>query len=389
MSEQTSAVLDIYKRLPFKIVRGSGAWVHDENGRAYLDMYGAHAVAVTGHSHPRLVQALQAQVAKLLFYSNAVAIEHQAEAAQALISALPKPLAKVFFVNSGAEAVENALKIARLVTGRRKIVSFNGGFHGRSLGALAATGLEKYRAASGLGRDVLSEVHAFATFGAADTVAPLLYGNDVAAVIVEPVQSLAGVVSASGEFFRELRHLCDLHGTLLIYDELQTGAGRSGTGFAYAPRHGVVPDLMTLGKGLGSGMPVAACVMTADVGAQVPAGSLGTTFGGGPLACLAVLTTLAILRDEGLAERVRILEARLRQGLMGAKSVVEIRGTGLLLGLKMHTHALPWLKALVDRGILVGLADDPTVIRLMPPLTLSDAELDLFLATWAKVEAEL
>ena len=384
-----SALMNVYKRLPVKVVRGNGSWVYDASGQAYLDFYAGHAVSVTGHGHPRLVKALAEQVSRLLFYSNAVSIEHQEEAAAALIQALPPPLSKVFFVNSGAEAVENALKIARLVTGKRRIVAMTGGFHGRSLGALAATGLAKYRARSGLGAEVLADYQEFVAFGDQEALAQALSRDDVAAVITEPVQSLAGVVTAPAEYFQFLRQATQAAGALLIFDELQTGAGRAGDHFAFAPRYGVVPDLMTLGKGLGSGMPVAATVSTAAVAEGLGIGDLGTTFGGGPLASLAVLTTLEIIRDEGLAERASRIGTMLRSHLAGLPGLVSVRGLGLLLGLEVRAGAATWQRALLEQSVLVGTADDPSIVRLMPPLTTSDDEVGMFLERLTRVAKHL
>lgn len=374
----------VYKRLPVKIVKGEGAWVYDAEGRAFLDMYGGHAVASTGHGHPRLVKALREQVGKLLFYSNAVGLEHQDEAAALLVAELPEPLARVFFCNTGTEAVENALKVARKATGRTTVLSFEGGFHGRTLGALSATGLGKYR--SGAGLAIPGNV--FAPFGDLAAVEAALAAQPIAAVLVEPVQSLAGVKTAPAEFFQGLRALCDEHGTLLIYDELQTGVGRTGSWF-FAPKHGVVPDLLTLGKGLASGVPMAATVMTAALGDALKPGDLGTTFGGGPLACLALKTTLEILRDEGVVERVAANADGLAQGIAGVPGVTAVRGLGYLLGVVVPAGAAKVQAALLRHGVLAGTSEDPAVLRLMPPLTLGRTEIDTFVARLAAAMGEV
>jgi len=380
-AELKSALLDVYKRLPVKIVRGQGAWVYDESGASYLDMYAGHAVTSTGHCHPHLVQALTAQIQKLVFYSNAVALEHQEEAAALIVDELPRPLSRVFFVNSGAEAVENCLKMARIATGKQRIVGFEGGFHGRTLGAQAATGLSKYR--KGLAE--LIPGHTFVPFGDATAVAVALAASDVAAVIVEPVQGLAGARTAPPEFFRAIRALCDQHGALLIYDEMQTGFGRTGS-FTFAPRYGVVPDLISFGKGIASGLPVGAAVTNEKVAATIRPGDLGTTFGGGPLASAAVRATIEILRSEGIYAQVATRAPRLRQALAAFPSVAEVRGEGYLIGLKLHGTAASMQKQLFDRGVLTGTSDDPAVLRLMPPLTLNDAQIDHFLEQFARAE---
>lgn len=376
----TSSLVDAYKRLPIQVVRGEGTWVHDAAGRAYLDMYGGHAVTATGHCHPRLVKALREQVGKLLFYSNAVGLEHQEEAATLLVDMLPAPLARAFFVNSGTEAVENALKVARKATGREGVLSFTGGFHGRTLGALSATGIARYRDGAG----VKMTGHAYVPFGDLTAVEQALVSGRFAAVILEPIQSLAGVVTAEASFFQGLRKLCDETGTLLIYDELQTGIGRTGT-FTFAPRHGVVPDLMTLGKAMASGVPMGACVMTEALAATLKPGDLGTTFGGGPLASLALKVTLEILSDEDLLDRVRINAADLVEGLAHLPYVEEVRGEGFLIGVKVNTLAATLQKELLALGVIVGTSEDPRVLRLMPPLTLSRTDIGWFLAKCGEI----
>jgi len=380
---KSSHLLDVYKRIPRKLVRGLGAFVYADDGEAFLDMYGGHAVVSLGHCHPRLVEALRTQLGKLMFYSNSIYLEHQEEAASLIATQLPPGLNRVFFVNSGAEATENALKIARLATKRVKVLGFGGGFHGRTLGAQAATGVAKYR--SPLADAVPG--HAFATFGSVEAVAELLCAGDVAAVIVEPIQSLAGVRSASPEFFYELRQLCDAYGTLLIYDELQTGFGRTGS-FSFAPRYDVVPDLIAFGKGMGGGFPVAACVVHERLAPMVQAGDLGTTFGGGPLAALAVKTTVEILLDEQIYAKVTAGSQRLMTALATFPSVLEVRGAGYLLGLKLCGPASKLQAALLDEKVLTGTCDDPAVLRMMPPLTLTDTELELFVQRFARAESE-
>ncbi len=378
----SSHLLDVYKRIPRKLVRGLGSYVYDDEGEAFLDMYGGHAVVSLGHCHPRLVEALRTQLGKLMFYSNSIYLEHQEEAASLIAAQLPAGLDRVFFVNSGAEATENALKVARLATKRVKVLSFGGGFHGRTLGAQAVTGVAKYRGALA---DAVPG-HVFATFGSIDAVADFLRVGDVAAVIVEPIQSLAGVRSASPEFFQELRRLCDAYGTLLIYDELQTGFGRTGS-FSFAPRYDVAPDLIAFGKGMGGGFPVAACVVHERLAPSVQAGDLGTTFGGGPLAALAVKTTIEILLEEQIYAKVAAGSQRLMTALAPFPSVLEVRGAGYLLGLKLRGPASKLQAALLGEKVLTGTCDDPAVLRMMPPLTLTDAELEQFVQRFARAES--
>ncbi len=379
-----SALLETYKKLPLTLVKGRGTSVYDAKGKRYLDLYGGHAVASVGHCHPRLVRAIQEQAETLLFFSNVVGLEHQEEAATALVQALPSGLDQVFFVNSGAEAVENALKVARLATGRSVVLSFDGGFHGRTLGALSATGIEKYRASVGI--DVPGNV--FVPWGDLEGVATVLSTTAVAAVLLEPIQSLAGVRTQPASFYQELRALCTAHGALLIYDELQTGVGRTGT-FTFAPRHGVTPDLMTLGKGLGGGFPVAAMVASRGVASSLKSGDLGTTFGGGPLASRAVWQTLQILLSEGVLDNAAARGAELSAALERFASVKEVRGAGLLLGIELaRGNAARWQSELLKQGIIVGTSDDQATLRLMPPLTLSAGDVAEFLAAFAAVEGK-
>ncbi len=376
-----SSLIDVYKRLPVKIVRGQGVWVYDQSGANFLDMYAAHAVTSTGHCHPHLVSRLSEQLNKLVFYSNAVAIEHQEEAADLIVGELSSKLNRVFFCNSGAEAVENCLKIARLATGRKRVVAFESGFHGRTLGAQAVTGLAKYR--QGLASEVPG--HTFVPFNDAKAAALAVASGDVAAIIVEPIQGLAGCRTADPEFFISLREICNKHGVLLIFDEMQTGFGRTGS-FAFAPRYGVVPDLISFGKGIASGLPVAAVATTDRVAASIRPGDLGTTFGGGPLACAAVCATIEILRTEQIYDQVAQRAPRLRAALASLPSVQEVRGEGYLIGVKLQGLAANLQAELFKLGVIVGTSDDPTVLRLMPPLILGDEHIDYFIDRMTRAE---
>ncbi len=363
-----------YKKFPFVIERGEDVWVYTTDGERYLDLYGGHAVVSTGHSHPRIVQAIKDQAERLIFYSNLVYNDARARAAKTLVETAPEPLSKAFFVNSGTEANENAMKIARMLTGRKKIISFEGGFHGRTPGSVSATGLPKYRE----NVSPLLEGHVYAEFGNIDSVTALLH-EDTAAIILEPIQSMGGVRMAEPEFYRALRARCDEANAMLIYDEVQTGMGRTGE-FYFAGRFGVVPDMVALAKGIASGVPMGAVLMTDAIAGEIKSGDLGTTFGGGPLACAALEATVDVIRDEHLLENVRenseYLFAELRKMLL----VEEVRGLGYLVGIKFAGgNAKPVQQALLEKKIITGLSDDPSVLRLLPPLTLKRAEIDLFL----------
>lgn len=371
-----------YKKFPFVVERGEGVWVYTTSGERYLDLYGGHAVVSTGHSHPRIVKAISDQANRLIFYSNLVYNDARARAAKKLVETAPEPLSKAFFVNSGTEANENAMKIARMLTGRTKIISFEGGFHGRTPGSVSATGLPKYRQ----NVSPLLEGHVYAEFGNIESVEGLI-DEDTAAVILEPIQSMGGVRMAGPEFYGALRQLCDDWGAMLIYDEVQTGMGRTGE-FYFSGRNGVVPDMVSLAKGIASGVPMGAVLMTEAIAGEIKGGDLGTTFGGGPLACAALEATVDVIRDERLLENVRknseYLLAELKKMV---KLVEEVRGLGYLIGIKFPGGTVKSVQqSLLERKIITGLSDDPDVLRLLPPLTLQRSEIDLFLNELSKVQ---
>lgn len=363
-----------YKKFPFVVERGEDVWIYTSGGDRYLDLYGGHAVVGTGHSHPKVVAAISEQARRMIFYSNLVYSDVRARAARKLIEAAGQPYSKAFFVNSGTEANENAMKIARRLTGRTRIISFEGGFHGRTPGSLSATGIEKYRQNA----EPLLDGHAHAPFGDAAAVERLM-GSETAAVILEPIQSMGGVRMASVDFYCALRELCDKRGAMLIYDEVQTGVGRTGE-FLFAGRDGVFPDLVTLAKAIASGVPMGAVLMTEQIASKIKAGDLGTTFGGGMLASAALEATLEVIEEEDLLENVRKNSEYLKRRLKELPMVEEVRGLGYLLGIKFKSgDAKPYQQRLLERKIITGLADDPSVLRLLPPLTLRRPEIDLFL----------
>src|SRR5215470_1264624 len=354
-----------YKKFPFVIERGEDVWVYTTDGERYLDLYGGHAVVSTGHSHPRIVRAISDQASRVIFYSNLVYNDARARAAKKMVEIAPEPLTKVFFVNSGTEANENAMKIARMLTARTKIISFEGGFHGRTPGSVSATGLPKYRE----NVSPLLEGHVYAVFGDIDSVKSLL-DDETAAVILEPIQSMGGVRMADAEFYRSLREMCDDVGAMLIYDEVQTGMGRTGE-FFFGGRFDVVPDMIALAKGIASGVPMGAVLMTDAIAGEIKNGDLGTTFGGGPLACAALEATVDVIRDERLLENVRDNSEYLQTELGRLEFVEEARGLGYLIGIKFKGGAAKrYQQALLDQKIITGLSEDPAVMRLLPPLTL-------------------
>lgn len=367
--------LATYKKMPIVAERGSGVWLYTADGQEYLDLYGGHAVAGTGHSHPHVVAALREQAEKLLFYSNLVYSGARARAAEKLASIAPSSLAKVFFCNSGAEANENAMRMARLLTGRENVITFSGGFHGRTADAISATFLGKYRE---LGKPNVPG-HVAAEFGDLESVRRLA-DDSIAAIMLEPIQSMAGVKMAAPKFYRGLRQLCVERDIVLIYDEVQTGVGRTGEWFFAGSESGagVVPDVITLAKALGSGIPVGACLVSETIAARIKENDLGTTFGGGMMAMAAVAATLEAIEQDGMLANVKAVEAHLRESLASISGVIEVAGKGFLLGLRFKEKAVDIHRALLERRIITGTSNDPNVLRLLPPLCLQKSEVDLF-----------
>jgi len=364
--------LATYKKMPIAAERGEGVWIYTSDGDKYLDLYGGHAVAGTGHCHPHVVNALRTQAGELLFYSNLVYSSTRARAAEKLVSVAPEKLTKAFFCNSGTEANENAMRMARMATKREQIITFTGGFHGRTADAISATFLGKYRE---IGRPNVPG-HLEAEFDNIDSVRELA-DESVAAIMLEPIQSMAGVRMAQPDFYRALRTLCDERGIVLIYDEVQTGIGRTGEWF-FAGSDGVVPDIVTLAKALGSGVPVGACLVTEAIASHIKEGDLGTTFGGGMLAMAAVTATLEAVENDRMLANVKTVEAHLRQRLREVEQVVAVHGRGLLLGVEFNDKVQPIHQALLERKIITSTSSNPKVLRLLPPLCLQKEHVDLF-----------
>jgi acetylornithine/N-succinyldiaminopimelate aminotransferase len=366
--------LTTYKKMPLVATGGQGVWLTASDGERYLDLYGGHAVAGTGHCHPRVVAAIKAQAETLLFYSNLVYSGVRARAAQMLVTLAPEPITKAFFCNSGTEANENAMRMARMATRREKIITFTGSFHGRTADAISATGLGKYRE---LGRPNVPG-HLFAEFGDIEAVEKLA-DEEIAAIMLEPIQSMAGVRMADAEFYQSLRQLCDSRGIVLIYDEVQTGVGRTGEWFFAGSEAGgrVVPDIITLAKSLGSGVPVGACLVNERIASHVKENDLGTTFGGGMLAMAATLATIEAIEADGMLENVKRIESYLRKRLVEIPQVVGVKGLGFLLGLEFKEKAAAIHQALLERRIITGTSSDANVLRLLPPLCLGKEEVDL------------
>lgn len=364
------ALLPTYSPYPLLIERGLGDRLWDAEGKEWIDFYGGHCVCSTGHCHPRVVEAIREQAGRLLFYSAAGRLGIREEAAERLVRYTGGRADSVFFVNSGAEANENALKLALKLTGRTRLVAFKGGWHGRTSLALSVTDDPPLHA--GL-QPALMEVERLPV----DDLPALDHvdWNEVAGAILEPIQSMAGVRVPDPGWLTELRRRTAEAGALLIFDEVQTGFGRLGAPFA-AHRFGIQPDMIACAKGIASGFPMGALLLRAEVAQQIKPSDLGSTFGGGPLACAALIATLDVLEQERLAERAQVSGERLGQIIREAGFAA--KGLGLLLGLDAGEQAPALKKHLVERRILVGGSHNPNVLRLMPPLNLSGSAIDAF-----------
>ena len=369
-----------YAHIPMALVRGEDCFVWDAEGNRYLDLYGGHCVASVGHGHPKLVEAIQGQAAKLLFYSNVVYNDARAEAAEAIASIAPEGLQRIFFCNSGTEANETALKIARRHTGRRHVISMEKGFHGRTLGSLGITGPDKYRDPSW----PVPEEHVRVPFGDFGALQQEL-GDHVAAVFVEPIPSQGGIQVADDDYYSGLRSLCDAAGALLVFDEVQTGFGRTGSWF-FGEQVGVTPDLITAAKGCAGGVPAGLVLIAEDIADTIQPGDQGTTFGGGPLASAAMAAVVDILKTEQLPARATATGAWLAERLGAIDGVQGVSGRGLLLGVDLDRPARPVVAALREQSILVGSCDgDPNQLRLLPPLTLTEAQAEPFVVALEQV----
>jgi len=374
-------LLQVYAQSDFEPVSATGVEITCRDGRKLLDMYGGHAVASLGYSHPDIVAALNAQAGQLFFQSNSVALAVRAEAADKLIALAPAGLNRVFLVNSGAEANENALRIALKKTGRSKIVALEHGFHGRTAAASAAT----WGAAGkwyGFPRTPFDVEFVSRTDSA--QAAAAIDGN-TAAVILELVQGLAGAFDLDPGFVRDVAAACKRKGALLIIDEVQTGVGRCGAGFA-AQVYGLQPDILTTAKALATGFPCGAVLVTEDVAGCLHNGDLGTTFGGGPLACRLIATVIDVIHRDKLLDNVQRLSARIKTECL-AGPVTSVHGKGFLLGLRCRGGAARVREQLLKESILTGSSNDPDVVRLLPPLVLEDRHVDQLVATIRKLRA--
>ncbi|CAN5836554.1 aspartate aminotransferase family protein [soil metagenome] len=352
-------------------VRGDGARLWDADGREYIDCMAGIAVASVGHANPRLARAIAEQASRLIVCPQNLGNDTRASFLESLVARMPEGLSRVFLANSGAEVNEAALKWARVATGRRRVVAAKRGFAGRTLGALAMTWEPKYREPF----EPLSVPVDFVRYDDLDDLEAAV-SDETALIWLEPVQGEGGVHVASERYLELARALADRHGALLAFDEIQCGVGRTGR-FLASEHTGVVPDMVTLAKGLAGGVPIGALVMREHVAKAMPAGGHGTTFGGNPLAAAAGLAVLREIDDRDLLSHATAMGARLRRGIeeIGSDRVREVRGLGLMLGLELKEKAAPIVAALREAGVLTINAG-ATVVRLVPPLVIGADDVD-------------
>ena len=364
-------LFNVYPLVNITPVKALGAKLWDDQGQEYLDFYGGHAVISIGHSHPHYVQRLTEQLQNIGFYSNSVQIPIQTELAHKLGQVSGYEDYTLFLCNSGAEANENALKLASFHTGKSRVVAFRGAFHGRTSGAVAATDNPKIVAPFNAGH-----VISFVDYDLL-AVAEVLRGGDVCAVIIEPIQGVGGIIMPSDDFILGLSLLCGAHNVILIADEVQSGYGRSGKFFAHQ-HAGIRPDIISVAKGMGNGFPIGGILIAPTLNASY--GLLGTTFGGNHLACAAALAVLEVIEDENLLAHATEMGDHLRTELLARAGAEEIRGRGLMVGIKYDFPIKDVRdKLLSEFHIFVGNASDPTVLRLLPPLNITKGEIDRFL----------
>lgn len=370
-------LFDVYPLFDIHIVKGKGCCVWDENGTEYLDLYGGHAVISIGHAHPHYVEMISRQVATLGFYSNSVVNKLQQQVAERLGKACGYDDYSLFLINSGAEANENALKLASFHNGRTRVVSFKKAFHGRTSLAVEATDNPKIIAPINECGHVT-----YLPLNDIEAMKAELGKGDVCAVIIEGIQGVGGIQLPTGEFMRALRRACTEHNTVLILDEIQSGYGRNGKFFAHQ-HHGIKADIITVAKGIGNGFPMAG-VLISPMFAPIH-GQLGTTFGGNHLACSAALAVLDVMEQESLVENAAKVGAYLQQELKKMPQIKDVRGLGLMIGLEFEAPIKELrLRLLKEQHVFTGVSGT-NVIRLLPPLCLSLKEADIFLERLRRV----
>lgn len=369
-------LFDVYPLFDIEIESGKGCHVYDTKGTEYLDLYGGHAVISIGHSHPHYLDALSKQASKLVFYSNSVINSLQVKLAERLGKVAGIDDYQLFLINSGAEANENAIKLASFVTGRKRIIAFNKAFHGRTSAAVEATDNPKIQAPVNSNHNVT-----FLPLNDIEAVKKELAKGDVAAVIIEGIQGVGGIRISEDNFLKELRQATKEAGTMLILDEIQSGYGRSGRFFAHQYA-GIHPDMITMAKGIANGYPFAAVAISNDI--KPVYGQLGTTFGGNHLGCAAAIAVLDVIENEKLVENAEKIGQYLIDNLKGLPGVKEVRGRGLMIGIEMEREAKELRRRLIfDQHIFTGVAGT-NIIRLLPPLCITKEDADRFIESFKK-----
>ncbi len=371
-------LFDVYPLFNIEPIKGQGCYVTDKGDKTYLDFYGGHAVISIGHSHPHYVQKISEQVASLGFYSNSVQNPLQVELANKLGELSGCEEYDLFLCNSGAEANENALKLASFQTGKTKVIAFEKGFHGRTSAAVNITDSEKIKAP--INKTFEAELH---EWGNLETVADSLSEGDVCAVIIEGIQGIGGIQIPKPDFLEDLSRLCKMHDAVLILDEIQSGYGRSGKFFAFQYAD-IQPDLITIAKGMGNGFPIGGVLISSKFEAKY--GLLGTTFGGNHLACAAGIAVLDVLKEENLLENSVKIGAYLMAKLEQFEVIKEVRGRGLMIGLEFDYPIKDLRKQLLfEEKLFTGSSSNPNVMRLLPPLNITEKEADVFVGILEKV----
>jgi acetylornithine/N-succinyldiaminopimelate aminotransferase len=376
-----SHLAQVYAQYPIEVQRGDGVWLHSRDGRKILDFYGGHAVAALGYGHPRWLAALEARARKITFQSNALPMAVRERAAAKLIKFAGLPLDTVFWINSGAEANENALKLALKLTGRDRVVALQQSFHGRTAAAGAVTwgAKDKWYGFPRTPFDV--------SFIARDGIGAIesAVREDTAAVIVEPVQGVGGAYDLLKEMLATLRKRCTDVGAVLIFDEVQCGVGRTGYAFA-ANYFGIAPDMITAAKALGNGFPVSALLLSNALAARLKTDDLGTTFGGGPMACAVAEAVIDTIESESLLANVRNVSQYIRSNCV-VGPITGVQGAGFLLGLKTSRPAKEVQAALLQKNILTGTSGDPHILRLLPAYILNESHVDRLREALATISA--
>jgi acetylornithine aminotransferase len=362
---------DVYPLYPIEIVKGKGLTVWDKSGNQYLDLYGGHAVISIGHSHPHYVQRMIEQVQILGFYSNSVHNSLQEQLAEKLGKISDCEDYQLFMCNSGAEANENALKLASFFNGKTKILAFRRAFHGRTSAAVATTDNQGIKAPINFQKHVY-----WANMNDIEAVGDFFEEGDACAVIIEGIQGIGGIYEPNVEFLQQIEKLCRRHNALLILDEIQSGYGRTGKFFAYQ-HTGITPDLVTVAKGMGNGFPVGGVLIHPRFKASK--GMLGTTFGGNHLACAASLAVLEVLENEQLIENAKIMGEYALERFAQIEGVKHLRGKGLMIGIELNFPVKDLVKQLLlEEKLFVGTSSQANVLRFLPPLSIGKQEIDIF-----------